>query len=59
MVKNQECLCPHCEIELKKNCSNSEFCKPCFINKYKICHVCGAEYLSEYDKCPACTVAKR
>ncbi|MDR3274610.1 MAG: hypothetical protein LBS81_01205 [Endomicrobium sp.] len=58
MLESQECLCPHCETELKKGCLGSKFCTPCSVQKHKICDVCGAEYSYEYDECPACTADK-
>jgi hypothetical protein len=52
------CSCPHCEDELKNGCMSPKFCKPCLVkNKnIEVCSLCGAQYSSEYDKCPSCSV---
>jgi len=55
---NKKCSCPHCSPELTNGCFSPEFCKPCGANKkVKICQKCKAEYLAEYEECPACKTA--
>ncbi|MDR1926136.1 MAG: hypothetical protein LBQ13_00370 [Endomicrobium sp.] len=50
MHKNQSCLCPHCELELKNGCMSPKFCRPCGINAKKDMKV--SEYAPKYDKVP-------
>jgi hypothetical protein len=56
---SSSCSCPYCEKELKNGCMSPKFCNPCVVVKNKnieICSLCGAQYSSEYDKCPSCSV---
>jgi hypothetical protein len=62
MPENHDCSCPHCETELKSGCMSPKFCKPCCVkekSKAKVCPVCKAEYASEYDGCPSCSVSAK
>ncbi|MCL2485283.1 MAG: hypothetical protein FWF00_04670 [Endomicrobia bacterium] len=57
--ENKSCSCPHCKKEIKDGCFSAGVCKPCGVkNNVKICPKCKAEYLPQYEECPACTTNK-
>ena len=52
-MESKKCICPYCENELKLECLEPIFCKPCNI-KLIICPNCGGLASETSDKCPHC-----
>jgi hypothetical protein len=56
-----KCCCRFCNKELTNGCLSPDFCRPCSVQKdenIKVCPVCKARYLAEYEECPNCRAVK-
>ena len=51
--KTKKCKCAFCEDELKFDCFEPEFCKPCNI-KFITCKKCGESFNKKLGTCPKC-----